>query len=1209
MLSSFPQSITTTTYEEIMGISDIKANIGSTNSMTTPAAVERMAIQSLSARLQAFRTWLTDEAHVTIHPSICLVNGEATDGTKNAPVLVLEKSNTSSAKNGNNNNVSTGINNTGSSVLSKASWGNKSSIDNSNASKTNGSDVTTSAHSAANTKKAASSTFEGRVGMIDHDITAVLYDRTMGCQVRTVREMKPNDTVMIFPKASMITPDLVASSDAGKALFACCNFNNEASNSIRESVWDKLENTTICETKQLNKIIRNSGTQTLVKILQERKRAESAYKQRLALIEANDKPEFDPVTSITNATYGTISTRAPYLLFLIHQRFSNAVNVPISSSNYIDTMDTTLNHKTIDDSTTHINGNDTSNIKRDSDGTKTIQVPLGAPRTFAPYARTLPSSVSIPLCWKRNELAMLSSCIPGLSLLLDVGASTIHLASEFIALLNAGILERFPNTFPPGLITWERYVWAASVFSSRNFPAASYYNMGDVSGSAFQPDHPLEFQSPAEIWDELGVLVPLLDMFNHEVDDHQITWEQTRLSMNNKDYTVATELDGIDGNEDVARFPRAIIHKKVKKGSEIYSCYGSSLSNSTLILQYGFAQINNVSDEVRMGWAISDAVGNVSPPFDCVLPYQSHTNHVYESNDERAINDWWTTARLSLLQVEACCSDSTLLSNLKLKKKMTATAYANGQFDPILLAAIIVATMPEKDVEENFALFNTNESNHTILISKLHQQIIRCYLQFSFTRKLEKLLHNLNNGLGDFFSNLKLWTKSSDGGLHYHPRIDDSGSNDYIGWQTFFDMHAYNAAMEVESRYYAMGTESCVLTLYDGQLRALQASLDVVADSDKFESIVLKQLEDLGYEICRNPDGVDLLQSDVVQPEEDIAKSNNDAPPDNTGTSNGAGKKSPRNRKRNRKRNNKNTHSNSAIKATERPPALKLHIGNLSYTTTPANLYEYFTSIYGQDNVLECHIPIERETGKTRGFGFVAMPEVVAETVLKSGRKFEIDGRVLKVARSSSVGAVSTTKASSVPPPVNNERCLTCGYRPKYCICPQPNVGGVQRSPFPSARVSSSSSRNDPLINRHFGPNGHYRDDDYRHRDYRDESRHHDYDRDRHYRYHHDVDDHRYGYDRDNDYYREPRRRDRDVSPPHYHDRDHSPHGSRSRSSSRRYEQDERDRSSRRRDDDDESDNEGRGRKRNRSEDKSSRRKKDKRRHRSSSSGSSRSPP
>lgn len=1163
-----------TTYDEIMGISDIQANAGG-NSNTA----ERMAIQSLSTRLHAFRTWLTDEAQATIHPSICLVNGEATDGTKNAPVLILEKSaNSAPGNNGNNNNSSS------SHVVKTGMIGNvKSLIDGSNG---NGNNMTTSVHNTSNTKKVTSSIFEGRVGMIDHDITAVLYDRTMGCQVRTVREMKPNDTLMILPKTSMITPDLVASSDAGKALLACCCRHP---NTAR--VWDQLENTSVCETKQLNKIIRNSGTQTLVKILQERKRAESAYKQRLELIQQQQQQDqssrsetSEAMTPITYAEYGTISTRAPYILFLIHQRFSNAVHVPVSSPHYVDTMDSTSN-------------NDNANENADE---HSIQVPLGSPSTFAPYARTLPSSVSVPLCWKRNELAMLSGCIPGLSLLLDVGASTIHLASEFIALLNAGILERFPHTFPPGLITWDRYVWAASVFSSRNLPATSYYNMGDTDGSTFRPNRPREFQSPPEIWDELGVLIPLLDMFNHEVDDHQITWEQTRLSMNN-DYNGVSVANGIN-EHDGKDHPRVIMHKKVKKGSEIYSCYGPSLSNTILILQYGFAQINNISDEVRMGWAISDAVGNVNPPFDCVLPYQPLQGLVYESNDEHTINEWWTPARLSLLQEEACCSDSTLLSNLKLKKKLTVNAYANGQFDPILLAAIIVATMPEKTVEEHIpSQSDSHQPKQTILLSKNHQHIIRCYLQFTFTRKLEKLLQNLNNGLSDFFSNLKLWTKSADGGLHYQQNVDDNGNSDCVGWQTFFDAHAYKAAMEVESRYYAMGTESCVLTLYDGQLRALQASLDVVTDSVKFESIVLKQLEDLGYEISHDDDDHEILDGVDEQPDDDMMRATNDET--NGEATSDVGKKSPKNRKRNRRRNNKKNNNNNT---SERASALKLHIGNLSYTTKPADLYDYFTSIYGHDNVLECHIPIERETGKTRGFGFVAMPEEVAESVLASGRKFTVDGRVLKVARSSSAGAVSTTKVVDGPPPINSERCRTCGYRPKYCVCPEPNVGGAQRMSLPSVRVSSSSSRNDPLIDRHFGPNDYYRDDDYRHRDYRDESSRNDYDRGRSYRYHHGGNDHRHGSDRDTEYSRERRRRD--VSPHHYHDRDRSPHGSRSRSSSHRREQDEWDRSSRRHDKEDESDNDGRGRKRSRSDDRGSRRRKEKKRHRSRSSGSSRSP-
>ena len=74
-----------------------------------------------------------------------------------------------------------------------------------------------------------------------------------------------------------------------------------------------------------------------------------------------------------------------------------------------------------------------------------------APETFAPYARTLPPSVSLPLCWERSELALLMGCLPGHGLLQHVALETLHLAAEFMALLNAGILSRFPHVFGEGV--------------------------------------------------------------------------------------------------------------------------------------------------------------------------------------------------------------------------------------------------------------------------------------------------------------------------------------------------------------------------------------------------------------------------------------------------------------------------------------------------------------------------------------------------------------------------------------------------------------------------------------------------------------------------------------------------------------------------------------------------------------------------------------
>lgn len=1109
-----------TTYDEIMGISS-----------------DLSATKALSRRLLTFRQWLSEEAKAEVHPAVCIVNGEATDGTKNAPVLVFERHDSVTP----GGTLPPNINGSG---------GN------------GGGD-------------AASQKYAGRVGVVDGDSSTALYDRTMGCQIRAVREIKADEVLLVLPRASMITPDLVAASDAGKAVLSCCK---PVDNNV--SFWNSLENTTVCQSKFTAKVARNTGPQTLVKILQERKKAETALKRKLEGTKRQDliDSDNDGVSSVSTfrlADYGSVSTRAPFLAFLIQQRFSDAEREPVVSSSFLDTDES----------------EERNAFKATSEP---IQCPPEAPTSFSPYARTLPSSVSIPLCWKRNELAMLAGCIPGLILLQEVASSTLQLVAEFTALLDAGILERFPKTFPPGLLTWDRWVWAAAIFSSRNLPASCYIDAGNESSLSFQPANKLEFQSPPEIWDEVGVMIPLMDMLNHETEDHQVTW-RSQILKKEGDHDTGEQ----NGHYVEPILSRAILHKKVKKGSEIFCCYGT-LSNTNLVLQYGFAQMSNISDEVRLGWAVADAVGNVDPPIDLALPYATSEDDVYESNDEIAINAWWSDERIKILEKEAFSSaDSQFISHLKSRKKMTAIAYSDGTYHPILLSAVVVATMPTEDLLK-YSACSDEKASETIIISKRHQCIIQRYLQFSFMRKLEKLLQNLDNGLKGHFTNVKLWTKASDGGLSYRP---DEGSNgvDFMGWQSFFDSNAYRAAMEVESRYYAMGSDSCVLALYDGQLRALQVSLDVVSDQAKFASGVLKQLEDLGFEVSKdvnqNYEGSNdnkINKHDEMDQLDAKQEGNRESP--GAGSQNGSTSKSPRNRKRNRKK------SNHAVTG-DRPPAVKLHVGNLSYLTTPSDLYDYFSSIYGRENVLECHIPIERESGRSRGFGFVAMPEEVAQLALQSGRKHEVDARVLKIARSNSAGAVSSVKAPEAPPPVANDRCLTCGYRPKYCVCPAPNVPGYNGPPLggPHRVPLHGPGGLEPPMEygrglRDYGYHGSgppdwYRDD--RRRVYHDDGdRYRDYERDRR---HHRDDDYRRSYDRDDDYQRERSRRDRD--------RDRSP---RSRSSSRRWEHDDRDRPSSRREKSETDDyDRTRKRSRSRSKDKSSRRKKSKRRNRSRSRSAS----
>lgn len=1108
-----PSSIETT-YEEIMGLND----------HSSPE-------KSLSQRLATFRKWLSKEARAKVHSAVCIVNGEATDGTRNAPVLILDRNaNVDSAANG--------------------------------------------AMSADGTVSSAQHQLEGRVGVVDRDSIS-LYDRTMGCQVRSTREIRKDEVLLSLPRSGFITPDLVAASDAGKAVLACC----QAPPGVESfSYWDVLENTSICAQKVSQKVIRSTnGPQMLVKVLQERKKAEIAFQKRTQNNQALADSDWDDAAAPTKfklAEPKTISTRAPFLAFLIHQRFSNVEKAPVESDSFCDTDES-----------------EEGNAWRLC--MAPIKCPPDAPESFSPYARTLPSSVSLPMCWKRNELALLSGCIPGVSVLQDVASSTLQLVAEFTALLDAGILERFPDTFPPGLLTWDRWVWAAAVFSSRSLPGKGYINAEDDSMNAFQPLDPLEFQSPAEVWSELGVLIPLLDMLNHESEDNQVTWERC-----------VPETEGESSEDDGTpepHPPRAVTHSKVKKGNEVFTNYGS-MSNSNLLLSYGFAQMNNPADELRnMGWALADAVGNVEPPYDFIPPFPASTDNVYESHDEEAIKAWWTEDRIKFLgnQINASFAPGAVLSNLRSLRKMSSTAYCDGNYDPILLAAVVGATMPAKNLSTY--LGETGESQK-VVITKRHQTIMQRYLRFFFTRKLEKLLQNLDNGLKAHFGNVNLCTKLSDGGLKYQQT--EGGS--VIGWQAFFDANAYKASMEVENRYYAMGTDSCILALYDGQLRALQESLDGVIDNEKFASRVVRLLEDLEYDISND-------QSDPTD------EASGEAAMPSPASQNGSAAKSPKNRKKSKpKKNTVDRVANPAAAAltVDKPPAVKLHIGNLSYSTTPSDLYDYFSEIYGQDNVLECHIPIERDTGRSRGFGFVAMPESVAQKALNSGRKHEVDGRVLKVARSNSAGSTSSARLPSGPPPVASDRCLTCGYRPKYCTCPRPNIpgfvppvpGGVP-PPLGPPPIPRGPPPLPPPIDYGRGPRDYgppadrYRDD--RRRDYYDDDRYRDYDRDRR-RYDDDY-YRRGGYD-DDDYYRERSRRDRDRGRSYDRerdrDRDRDRDRSRSRSSSRRRDYDDRERSSSRRErksEPDDYDHSSRKRSRSRSRDKSSRKKKSKRRNRSRS--------
>ena len=75
--------------------------------------------------------------------------------------------------------------------------------------------------------------------------------------------------------------------------------------------------------------------------------------------------------------------------------------------------------------------------------------------------------------------------------------------------------------------------------------------------------------------------------------------------------------------------------------------------------------------------------------------------------------------------------------------------------------------------------------------------------------------------------------------------------------------------------------------------------------------------------------------------------------------------------------------------------AKKLYVGNLSYNTTEDSLRNYFTSF---GNVASAKIIYDRETGNSKGFGFIEMStddEAGAAIAGTNGQEFE--GRQLRV--------------------------------------------------------------------------------------------------------------------------------------------------------------------------------------------------------------------
>jgi RNA recognition motif-containing protein len=144
--------------------------------------------------------------------------------------------------------------------------------------------------------------------------------------------------------------------------------------------------------------------------------------------------------------------------------------------------------------------------------------------------------------------------------------------------------------------------------------------------------------------------------------------------------------------------------------------------------------------------------------------------------------------------------------------------------------------------------------------------------------------------------------------------------------------------------------------------------------------------------------------------------------------------------------------------------SVRLFVGNLPYETTEPDLREFFSSIGPLSNVI---IPVDRETGKRRGFAFVEFSDAAqaAEASRRlnnqpfKGRNITINEARARESRPDA-GSGPRTGSSMRPAGINN------ASRPSFTPRPSFNSQEFMQNPLENGRSSGRAERR----SRNFGP-------------------------------------------------------------------------------------------------------------------------------------------
>ena len=184
------------------------------------------------------------------------------------------------------------------------------------------------------------------------------------------------------------------------------------------------------------------------------------------------------------------------------------------------------------------------------------------PRAHRAYAASLPQDIPLPVTWPEQQQRQL---LAGTDLERRVAQTVAELRRQHEACFPT-LSAAEPDLFPVAVFTWPAFLWAHCVLSSRAFPASCLSGKEDDAADV----------------EDCGVLIPLLDVGNHNPQGGDIRWEPATCTM--------------------------VMTRPVRAGAQIWSSYGHKPSAS-LLSDYGFVPWENAPHDsvtVRMGAVFSD---------------------------------------------------------------------------------------------------------------------------------------------------------------------------------------------------------------------------------------------------------------------------------------------------------------------------------------------------------------------------------------------------------------------------------------------------------------------------------------------------------------------------------------------------------------------------------------------------------------------------